>query len=153
MIKRIDRMARLRKFQLGFLAFWWCAVAAQEEQMVVFDLVHATSTNGSIPGVMTMSFGSPPQEVDVLVAFYTNSETAVHVPAGALCLTTADKAWNPILEPSDGDLVSISTGNNPLADIKWRSSSDPTVNISLRKGTGGNVVNITVIEGGLNQVS
>lgn len=127
--------------------------AAQEEeedQMVVFDLVHAGTTNNSIPGVMTMSFGSPPQEVDVLVAFYTNSEAAVHVPVGALCST---RAWNPILQPSDGDLVSTLNGSDSLASIKWKSSSDPTVNISLRKGRGGSAVNVTVIEGGFSRVS
>lgn len=146
-------MARLPNFRLGFLVlWWWCFMAAaqEEEQMVVFDLVHATTTNNSIPGVMTMSFGSPPQEVDVLVAFYTNSEAAVHVPAAALCST---RAWNPILEPSDGDLVSTVNGSNSLASIKWRSSSDLTINISLRKGRGENAVNVTVIEGGFSQVS
>lgn len=121
--------------------------------MVVFDLVGATTTNNSIPGVMTMSFGSPPQEVNVLVAFYTNSETAVHVPAGVLCLTGADKTWNPILEPSDGDLVSILSESSLLASIKWRASSDPTVNISLRKGRGENAANVTIIKGGFGRVS
>lgn len=125
-------------------------VAQEEGEMVVFDLVHATTTNNSIPGVMTMSFGSPPQEVNVLVAFYTNSEAAVHVPAGALCST---KTWNLILEPSDGEIVSTLNGSNPLASIKWKSSTDPTVNISLRKGRGVNVVNVTIIEGGFSQVS
>lgn len=128
------------------------AAAQKEDQMVVFDLVHATTTNNSIPGVMTMSFGSPPQEVDVLVAFYTNSEAAVHVPVGALCLTRAG-AWNPILQPSDGDLVSTLNGSSSFASIKWRSSSNPTVNISLRKGRGGNAVNVTVIKGGFSRVS
>lgn len=125
--------------------------------MVVFDLLPTAATNDSMPGVMKMSFGSPSQEVNVLVAFYTNSEAAVHVPAGALCSTSdnsADKAWNSIQEPSAGDFVSTSNGSDSLAGLKlveWIPSSDSkTLNITLRKGRGGDAENVTVIESGFS---
>lgn len=151
-------MAQLRTFQIGFLVLWLCCMATAQEtaEMVVFDLVPAT--NDSVPGMMTMSFGSPPQELDVLVAFYTNSEAAAHVPAGALCSTTDNGAggtWDSIQEPSEGDFVSTSNGSGLVGGVKlvqWEASPDSkTVNISLRKGRGGNAVNVTAIESKFNK--
>lgn len=129
-------------------------VAAQEAaEMVIFDLV---PTNNSIPGVMTLGFGTPPQKVNVLVAFYTNSNIAAHVPAGVLCSTSSgrtDITWNAIQEPSEGEFVSTSADSEVLQAgmklVQWRASTNTkTVHISLRKGRGENAENVTVIQSG-----
>lgn len=154
-------MTRLWTFQFGLLIiFLSCLEVFGEEtaSMVVFDL--NTNDSSSLPGVITMSFGSPPQDIDLLVSFYTG-EASAYIPAGALCSTsstssTAGTDWNKILEPSEGDFVQSSNGSGSLAGVQlveWRASTDTNskkVNISLRKGRGDAAVNVTVIERGIS---
>lgn len=155
----MNAMTRLWTFQFGLLIiFLSCLEVFGEEtaSMVVFDL--NTNDSSSLPGVITMSFGSPPQDIDLLVSFYTG-EASAYIPAGALCSTsstssTAGTDWNKILEPSEGDFVQSSNGSGSLAGVQlveWRASTDTNskkVNISLRKGRGDAAVNVTVIESG-----
>lgn len=106
---------------------------------------------------LSLALGSPPQTLHLLPTFYTSPSTTLLVPTGAMCLSGShppEGDWNPITEPREGSFVETSSGDDESVlgsgsqIVRWRASSDvKSLNLTLRRGRGESVRNVSLIEG------
>ncbi|KAI5813053.1 hypothetical protein BZA77DRAFT_322278 [Pyronema omphalodes] len=134
----------------------------QTADILAFDLSPVSGSNES--GLLTISLGqNEVQKVDVLVSPYTNSGVMMEVPVAMSCTNAPSGDWNVIYEPSPGAVVLVGNNNTDgglggdeiLGEegtkmVRWKATSQTSngevLKLTLRKGKGEKVQNVTVIE-------
>jgi hypothetical protein len=160
--QRLGRDAALRVIFLIALISSVYADTPQSADILAFDL--SPISESSEAGLLTISLGqNAAQKVDVLVAPYTNSGVMMEVPVAMRCTNGPTGDWNVIFEPSAGAVVLAGnstdgglTGDGTLGGegtkvVRWKAArqtpNGEVLKLTLRKGKGEKVRNVTVVEG------
>lgn len=164
--QRLGRDATLRVIFLIALISFVYADTPQSADILAFDLSPISNSNSGSgeAGLLTISLGqNAAQKVDVLVAPYTNSGVMMEVPVAMRCTNGPTGDWNVIFEPSAGAVVLAGnstdgglSGDGTLGGegtkvVRWKAARQPpdgeVLKLTLRKGKGEKVRNVTVVEG------
>lgn len=138
----------IQAFTLLLLLTQWAFPAHSQEVAELISFEFSTT--------LSLALGSPPQKLHLLPTFYTSPSTTLLVPTGAMCLSGShppEGDWNPITEPREGSFVGTSSGDDGLVlgggsqIVRWRASSNvKSLNLTLRRGRGESVRNVSLIE-------
>ncbi|KAG0635606.1 hypothetical protein HOY80DRAFT_431132 [Tuber brumale] len=138
----------IQAFTLLLLLTQWTLLTHTQEVAELVSFGFSTT--------ITLALGSPPQILHLLPTFYTSPSTTLLVPTGSICLSASSPPegdWNPITEPREGSFVGTSSSDEVLVlggssqIVRWRASPDvKSLNLTLRRGRGQNIMNVSLIE-------